>query len=519
MEYEFLSTSYLRMQERVLPCSGKEEIMYRFENSQGQHNAEEQTKESCPREVCAPSTLSSKGPSTREFEEEVASLLLEFKQQDPSVSPKRKSPPSSPILPSSVFPADEVKEEAGGSPIQKRRKTAFCPERDTFEPQNENVDKTKRRNTQEDSEYEEDEEAPNEGDEDYEDDDDEWYEAYKEFSVTGSPTLASGIASAGRTTRKKAPSGSACEKHKRWKKRCPDDCPMRTSKQARRRSKPKQNAIAQGAGDVKVDSPLLEEPQSPVKDDHGHRGFDDVPSFNSKSDDDAQSSRFQRIGSAIFSSAIEKPSSADYLSLIRWSLTQLSLETNVNLTAEDINEFEVSLMKKINTDARKSSEETANHRTNKVEDQTNLFVANVSPFYSAGTRKSTRSLPEASLLEFEIPKSSPRGSRKKPTVFDSTQVVLDALDQIGAGDRLDSDEAFEIGKSSSGRVIKRNPKFKATKAAASSKGRTGRKYLPQACDRHKMLHAKCPANCPDRIKRDAEVAQQSMLLEEQLNTA
>jgi len=27
--------------------------------------------------------------------------------------------------------------------------------------------------------------------------------------------------------RKKAPSGAACEKHKRWKKRCPDDCPYR----------------------------------------------------------------------------------------------------------------------------------------------------------------------------------------------------------------------------------------------------------------------------------------------------
>jgi len=30
--------------------------------------------------------------------------------------------------------------------------------------------------------------------------------------------------------RKKAPSGAACEKHKRWKKRCPDDCPFRSPK-------------------------------------------------------------------------------------------------------------------------------------------------------------------------------------------------------------------------------------------------------------------------------------------------
>jgi hypothetical protein len=29
------------------------------------------------------------------------------------------------------------------------------------------------------------------------------------------------------------------------------------------------------------------------------------------------------------------------------------------------------------------------------------------------------------------------------------------------------------------------------------------KYLPQACERHKMLHARCPATCIDRIRRDA----------------
>jgi hypothetical protein len=43
---------------------------------------------------------------------------------------------------------------------------------------------------------------------------------------------------------------------------------------------------------------------------------------------------------------------------------------------------------------------------------------------------------------------------------------------------------------------------KSPKPSRANKG--ARKYLPQACERHKMLHAKCPANCPDRLKRDAE---------------
>jgi len=35
------------------------------------------------------------------------------------------------------------------------------------------------------------------------------------------------------------------------------------------------------------------------------------------------------------------------------------------------------------------------------------------------------------------------------------------------------------------------------------RGKVRSKYLPQACDRHKLLHARCPANCPDRLKRDS----------------
>jgi hypothetical protein len=52
--------------------------------------------------------------------------------------------------------------------------------------------------------------------------------------------------------------------------------------------------------------------------------------------------------------------------------------------------------------------------------------------------------------------------------------------------------------------LKGKRSLKKSNNSSTRPGRTGRKYLPQACERHKLLHARCPANCPDRIARDAE---------------
>jgi len=69
----------------------------------------------------------------------------------------------------------------------------------------------------EEEEYFEEENALEDGD------DDDWME---------NPKIPSQITRKVHTglKRKKAPSGSACEKHKRWKKRCPEDCPLRKPK-------------------------------------------------------------------------------------------------------------------------------------------------------------------------------------------------------------------------------------------------------------------------------------------------
>lgn len=71
---------------------------------------------------------------------------------------------------------------------------------------------------------------------------------------------------------------------------------------------------------------------------------------------------------------------------------------------------------------------------------------------------------------------------------------------------LDEDEDYEESDSKFSRLSS-SKKSRSNKKNPSSRsvGRTGRKYLPQACDRHKLLHAKCPANCPDRIARDQKL--------------
>jgi hypothetical protein len=161
-------------------------------------------------------------------------------------------------------------------------------------------------------------------------DDGEWIEGRLNFI---SQTVISSSKS-----RKKAPSGSACEKHKRWKKRCPDNCPMRKANKNQR--------------DVKTNYPTK------------------------------------------------------YFEMVGWSMIELAEEPNIEEDEDVI--------------APKSEEEMEEEEEEEEEEK----------------------------------------------------------------------------------------RFVKPKSKRSSKGRAGRKYLPQACERHKILHAKCPANCPDRLKRDAELAKQ-----------
>jgi hypothetical protein len=105
----------------------------------------------------------------------------------------------------------------------------------------------------------------------------------------------------------------------------------------------------------------------------------------------------------------------------------------------------------------------------------------------------------------------PHPRSKKAKVVEEDFVEPKKQDTIRSSDSemplyLDEDEDYEESDSKSSRLSS-SKKSRSNKKNPSSRsvGRTGRKYLPQACDRHKLLHAKCPANCPDRLSRDQKL--------------
>ena len=62
--------------------------------------------------------------------------------------------------------------------------------------------------------------------------------------------------------RKKAPSGTACEKHKRWKKRCPEDCPMRKQKSKKSSVSPSLSRKVRYSEDSNSDQECIAEDRS-----------------------------------------------------------------------------------------------------------------------------------------------------------------------------------------------------------------------------------------------------------------
>jgi len=257
------------------------------------------------------------------FDEEVATLLLDMQQKVLDV--QRTTPEN-----------NKLNDGASSVPSQDKQ---------------DNTIRNRKRKSPPDSDVEsiEDEEEEEEFHHmEQEEDDDEWMEGK---TTNGFPTHYSPT---DKLVRKKAPSGSACDKHKRWKKRCPDDCPMRKSKSLCR--------------DAKRQLP------------------------------------------------------SDYFDMFRWSIEDSNM----------VEEYE--------------EEECIEEEEQQVE-------------------------------------VTQRSRRSPPRRFEDEMMMSE-------------EEEEEI-------VVKRKTKKTTIK---NSKGRTGRKYLPQACDRHKVLHAKCPANCPDRLKRDTDLA-------------
>jgi len=390
-----------------------------------------------------------KGATEGVFDEEVAFLLVDMRER---LSPKPEDQIAHQehiIIPSfgeSLIAADntarnrklpskfEVFESESPSAIRKRKTTLDAIIDGPYEPSPVNDE------ADEEAEWRNDELGS-------EEDDDEWMEG----RVLGpnSPHITSYTSDGTpKSSRKKAPSGSACEKHKRWKKRCPDDCPMRKPKFRKRKAisdLTSQMIEGKRFATKTEQQPLIRSQSLPVV--HSKDSL-----CTPTSDPDTPHTAPGSPGSA-------SNTTTDYIALIRESMEQLKREFNYDNISDDI---EQQIRDRVNIE---------------------LSTAGANEIEQAFIRKRMR---EDDLKERKNAYPDSDGSDDS-SMSELTGDEFTPVDSM----QLDSAPVPKQKKSSSGKKSK-------------SKSRSGRKYLPAACDRHKALHAKCPANCPDRIKRDLE---------------
>jgi hypothetical protein len=531
MELEHTTNLLFLRQGPKLPCNEKEEDSYResIDETPNQQSFEKVLLREKNTTVEDPKSFAL---DSREFEEEVANLLLEFKHHDTNFSPKRKSPPSSPLFESFSSAAVKIEDPNEEKVESKRRRISpskFAGKDEELFALEEKAFHFRQRKTQEYSdselldeedeyyEEEEEEDIPNDADEDYFDDDGgEWFESTKNFPANSINSVTSS-----RVSRKKAPSGSACEKHKRWKKRCPDDCPMRTQKQPRRRRTSKPNSNNSNLHDSFRTS--FEDLQtSPKHDDHGHFKFGsggmEEDFGNSKLEAIEKTDIIQNLYTFVSQAkANSSPTRNDYVSLIRWSLQQLPSDGSCDISGDEVAMVEAALLKKITSlEENETTGKPRKTRTLKGEQEKKFLLIGPAPSGTSNGSGKTQltslacdkhtslharcppNCPERRTVEIPVSKG-----KRNSNYFDDVSNYELAEDAVQNDLYKDSDFVPS-------RRVKQQPK---PKAKSSSKGRSGRKYLPQACDRHKLLHAKCPANCPDRIARDAEAKKAAETIE------
>jgi len=399
-----------------------------------------------------------------EIEEEVASLLLDIRDRCDNTdqyetSPKRKT--------NELYERDFL--------LLKKRKINRETSRHSDDDNNDEEYKEPEQHNDDDDYYQE------------EDDDDEWME--NRNNPLGVRTEAGP-----RIPRKKAPSGTACEKHKRWKKRCPDDCPMRKAK-SRRSGKMTRSQSMELKYDYYQD---YEEQGSPLS-------TGEAETFSELSEDKSLYSRRSYETSPVAPRRADdiytenRPSKSDLFSLISWSMQQLAQENNSNLTQDDIFVIQAQISKKTNLamNGEESYEQIGDIlETCKQIASSPAHVITIGPNKQSAKRGATRKY-EQPLYYDNSSSLSPSSSMEdlSPGSFTTEEDIY--TNQILAKYELEIPKSPRIQlKNLANSDSKKSPKTPRAKGT--------RKYLPQACERHKLLHAKCPANCPDRLKRDAE---------------
>jgi len=283
------------------------------------------------------------------------------------------------------------------------------------------------------------------------DHDDDWKDSKNTQNMLVSPMISP------KHPRKKAPSGTACEKHKRWKKRCPEDCPMR--KQKSKKLSPTLSRKAKYSEDSNSDQEEIAE---------------DRTMYNRRK------RTIENMGDAIESD-------------------DLSVDRNVSIKRRNGGRrpFGATIACERHTtmharcppncpDRRPSGASRAK-KSRESDDSDYESISDLSPVNSNNENfEEFEDNKEDNFFQSEM--SLNPFARFNDELPKSTRIQMKAL---SSELKLDTNT-----NNTNTNIQKKSPKTPRNKGA--------RKYLPQACERHKLLHAKCPANCPDRMRRDSE---------------
>lgn len=430
-----------------------------------------------------------------------------------------------------------------------------------------------------DDEHEEDRKSSDQDDyamEPQEDDDDEWLDAPKAF---GKSHVGG---------RKKAQSGTACEKHKRWKKRCPDTCPMRDSnwKKIQEEMVPVQESAPWSGDDI---SKFVSSVRAKLSGKFGSQTNKVITSFEDV---------------LLSAKNVMKPNNhEERMALVRWCLNELRLEGSptrvldlIDRTCDHMNFYEEYTAEVEdyhgNEDGEEPSEQedefdvdeefVVDGRRNydDVEVHSSTYLTSKRRRDRGGANKSRKVSKMATIacerhtsLHARCPPNCPERRPAKAHPRSTKRLKLEDEDSgLSPPSHEEDDSKFSPGITTrAGRVVKssmidgtnnnmlnfsyssgsknsfaleeehfdqsfetsprdhyqsfyhsnnNNNSNEGTPASSptsvrrqvnvnhnnSSNHHNNRKYLPQACERHRMLHARCPANCPDRLRRAEEYA-------------
>jgi len=324
-----------------------------------------------------------------------------------------------------------------------------------------------------------------------EEDDDEWFD---------SASSRSSACNANMNRRKKTPSGTACIAHKRWKKRCPDDCQMRPSEEDDESHSfhhhqsshylPAEDACdlmdqedSQGEGEVDDES-AQDDVQSHSGSDSDqfdyfdHRSYADfINKFQKKSPSQNSNSSSEESSNGGDTQKSSSPTLAMKARKRAWGVSTVACSRHTDLHARCPPNCSDRRPAKPHPRSKKTKQELASVQQ--------------LPYQNYGS---------SPLQSPQQPQQLPEIQQRKPRKHPVLQ--QDEIDLLPTQLQKQISKRNNIRKGSPSTMRKAN-------SSTSRNGRTGRKYLPQACDRHKVLHARCPANCPDRLKRDADLHQSS----------